>query len=206
MKRFSKTVVVILVILIFITAFWAWKGELPIPWPGGENVEETESFPAQEESVTRAESGLSGRDTAASEEKVTDEQAEESTADGISGENGYAYGLLTEEEQQLYLQMLQAITGFERDVELSTLNPDLLEPVFNSILADHPEIFYVDGYTFTKHTLGEEIHKITFSGQYTLTGEQVQERTEGIEDYVDRALEGIPIWMTIRRSDISMIT
>ena len=57
MKRFSKTVVVILVILIFITAFWAWKGELPIPWPGGENVEETESFPAQEESVTRAESG-----------------------------------------------------------------------------------------------------------------------------------------------------
>lgn len=191
MKRFSKTVVVILVILIFITAFWAWKGELPFPLPGRENAEETENLPVPEESVTRTESGLSGTDAAPSEEEGSAAQTEGSTADVVSGENGYAYGLLTEEEQQLYRQMLQAITGFERDVELSILNPDLLEPVFNSILADHPEIFYVDGYTFTKHTLGEEIHKITFSGQYTLTGEQVQERTEGIEDYVNRALEGI---------------
>lgn len=29
MKKFSKTVVVILVLLILLTAFWAWEGRLP---------------------------------------------------------------------------------------------------------------------------------------------------------------------------------
>ena len=56
MKRFSKTVVVILVILIFITALWAWKGELlpgglPRFLPQKETAEETESLTASEESV-----------------------------------------------------------------------------------------------------------------------------------------------------------
>ena len=29
MKKFSKTVVVILVLLILLTAYWAWEGRLP---------------------------------------------------------------------------------------------------------------------------------------------------------------------------------
>ena len=61
MKRFSKTVVVILVILIFITALWAWKGELlpgglPRFLPQKETAEETESLTASEESVNSTES------------------------------------------------------------------------------------------------------------------------------------------------------
>lgn len=91
-------------------------------------------------------------------------------------ETGYAYSLLDEEEKSLYLQMLQSITGFSQETELTTLKPELLEPVFNSVLADHPEIFYVDGYTYTKHTLGEEIHKITFTARYTLTQAEAEQR------------------------------
>ena len=195
MKRFSKTVVVILVILIFITALWAWKGELlpgglPRFLPQKETAEETESLTASEESVNSTESPTEETVPGALQEENGTEQEGEG-GPSVSQETGYAYGLLTEEEQQLYREMLQAITGFGRDAELSTLNPDLLETVFNSIMADHPEIFYVDGYTYTKHTLGEEIHKITFSGQYTLTQEQVREREEGIERYSRQALEGI---------------
>ena len=195
MMRFSKTVVVILVILIFITALWAWKGELlpgglPRFLPQKETAEETESLTVSEESVNSTESPTEETVPAALQEESGTEQEGQGTP-SVSQETGYAYGLLAEEEQQLYREMLQAITGFGRDAELSTLNPDLLEPVFNSIMADHPEIFYVDGYTYTKHTLGEEIHKITFSGQYTLTQEQVREREEGIERYSRQALEGI---------------
>ena len=69
-----------------------------------------------------------------------------------TSETGYAYSLLNEEEKALYLQMLQSITGFSRETELTTLKPELLEPVFNSVLADHPEIFYVDGYTSVSYT------------------------------------------------------
>ena len=138
MKRFSKTVVVILVILIFITALWAWKGELlpgglPRFLPQKETAEETESLTASEESVNSTESPTEETVPAALQEESGTEQEGQGTP-SVSQETGYAYGLLTEEEQQLYREMLQAITGFGRDAELSTLNPDLLETDRKSVV------------------------------------------------------------------------
>ena len=122
----------------------------------------------------------------------TQENGTDRTAEGVRpaqpAETGYAYSLLDEEEKSLYLQMLQSITGFSQETELTTLKPELLEPVFNSVLADHPEIFYVDGYTYTKHTLGEEIHKITFTARYTLTQAEAEQRKKGIEAYIETCL------------------
>lgn len=84
MKRFSKTVVVILVILIFITALWAWKGELlpgglPRFLPQKETAEETESLTASEESVNSTESPTEETVPAALQEESGTEQEGQGT-------------------------------------------------------------------------------------------------------------------------------
>ena len=205
MKKFSKTVVVILVLLIFLTAYWAWEGRLPGLPPLKKAQQETQLAGQDEENRSPQEAlpdvTSDGQNTEAIQEtaepqlKETQESGADRPTDGMqpaqSAETGYAYSLLKEEEKALYLQLLQSITGFCQETELTTLNPELLEPVFNSVLADHPEIFYVDGYTYTKHTLGEEIHKITFTARYTLTQTETQQREKGIEAYIETALSGI---------------
>ncbi|MFR8339019.1 MAG: hypothetical protein ACLVAW_21435 [Eisenbergiella massiliensis] len=190
MKKFSKTVVVILVLLILLTAYWAWEGRLPDLASLRKAQQETQIAGQDGETLSLQESrpdGTSGgqnagtvQETAGPEPQETQENGTDRTAEGVRPaqpvETGYAYSLLDEEEKSLYLQMLQSITGFSQETELTTLKPELLEPVFNSVLADHPEIFYVDGYTYTKHTLGEEIHKITFTARYTLTQAEAEQR------------------------------
>lgn len=205
MKKFSKTVVVILVLLIILTAYWAWEGRLPgLPPFGkaqqekqldGQNGEPRSPQETRPDVTSDGQNAGTTQETAEPQLQETQENGTVRPAEGMqpaqTPETGYAYSLLNEEEKALYLQMLQSITGFSRETELTTLKPELLEPVFNSVLADHPEIFYVDGYTYTKHTLGEEIHKITFTARYTLTQEETEQRKKGIEAYIETALSGI---------------
>ncbi|MBQ7839058.1 MAG: hypothetical protein IJ390_01000 [Lachnospiraceae bacterium] len=94
----------------------------------------------------------------------------------------YAYSTLgTFEEQQLYREILNSLLSCEAETELSTLREELLEPVFECVMADHPEIFYVDGYTSTTYKLGDELKKITFSGTLTMEQEEIDRRKEQLE-------------------------
>ena len=166
--------------------------ETQIAGQDGETLSLQESRP---DGASGGQNAGTVQETAGPEPQGTQENGTDRTAEGVRPaqpvETGYAYSLLDEEEKSLYLQMLQSITGFSQETELTTLKPELLEPVFNSVLADHPEIFYVDGYTYTKHTLGEEIHKITFTARYTLTQAEAEQRKKGIEAYIETALSGI---------------
>ena len=55
----------------------------------------------------------------------------------------YAFGKLSQEEQEVYLEILGALTDFREDVRLSSCDKDLIARVFQCVLNDHPEIFYV---------------------------------------------------------------
>lgn len=112
------------------------------------------------------------------------------------GERGeilsYAYETLdTQEERQLYEEILRSLKQQERETELSTLNQDLLEPVFGCVLADHPEIFYVDGYTSTTYKLGNTLKKITFTGDYTMDEAEISRRSDLLEKAVGEWLSGL---------------
>lgn len=97
-----------------------------------------------------------------------------------------------EEERQLYREILASLQGLEQESELTTRNPELLESVFKCVMADHPEIFYVDGYTSTTYKLGSEWKKITFSGDYTMTAEEIAARSIRLEAAVAEWLSGLP--------------
>lgn len=107
-------------------------------------------------------------------------------------EDGYAYGKLPEEQKELYLEIRNALTQFQEDVKLSSNDKEVISNVFQCVLNDHPEIFYVEGYTYTEYTLGDILKKITFTGSYRFTQEEVAEKQKLIDDYVNQCLSGMP--------------
>ncbi len=107
-------------------------------------------------------------------------------------ENAYAYQMLSEEEKTLYREIANALLSFQQDVTLSSCDKEEISKVFQCVLNDQPEIFYVDGYTYTEYTLGDVLRKITFTGTYQFSQEEVQDKQEAIDDYVNQCLAGIP--------------
>lgn len=103
----------------------------------------------------------------------------------------FYFDQLDDEEQTLYAEILNVLLNFESDAALSTLESGRIEKVFQYVLNDHPEIFYVDGYTFTRYTLADQVKKITFSGSYQMDSHKAQEKKRQIGRYVETCLAGI---------------
>lgn len=122
------------------------------------------------------------------------EQVLARTDDTLRGaqENCYAFGRLTKEEQDLYLEILDALLYFRENVKLSTCDRELISRIFQCVLNDHPEIFYVEGYTYTEYTLGTLLKKITFTGSYSISREEAEQKQVQIEDYVNQCLAEMP--------------
>lgn len=129
------------------------------------------------------------------QENVGAMQEEPEPADQViqrENEPGYAYSKLSDERKELYLEIRDALTDFEEDVRLSSCDKAEISDVFQCVLNDHPEIFYVEGYTYTEYTLGEILKKITFTGSYRFRQDEILEKQKLIDEYVDHCLGGIP--------------
>lgn len=109
-----------------------------------------------------------------------------------SQQDCYAFLQLTDEEQKVYLEILEALIHFRENVRLSSCDKELISHVFQCVLNDHPEIFYVEGYTYTEYTLGTLLKKITFTGSYSCSLEEVEKKQEQIDSYVNQCLAGMP--------------
>ncbi|MCM1386670.1 MAG: hypothetical protein NC231_05045 [Bacillus sp. (in: Bacteria)] len=105
--------------------------------------------------------------------------------------DSYAYQQLSEREQTVYIEILWALSEFQDNVTLSSMDEEEITHMFQCVLNDHPEIFYVDGYTYTRYTLGEMLRKITFTGNYKLSREEIVKRQAQIDGYVDVCLAGL---------------
>lgn len=103
----------------------------------------------------------------------------------------FHYERLSEEEQTVYVEILSILKQFGEGIALRSLKTDQIERAFQCVLNDHPEIFYVEGYTFTRYTLGDVVKKITFSGSYNMTSAEAADRQEQINLYVAECMQGM---------------
>lgn len=105
--------------------------------------------------------------------------------------DAYAYNQLVKEEQNVYLEILFSLLEFEENVELSSLDNDEVSHIFQCVLNDHPEIFYVNGYSYTQYTLADIPKKLTFTGTYSMDKEEVEKKQVLIGNYVNQCLAGL---------------
>ncbi|MBO5474700.1 MAG: hypothetical protein J6A08_13100 [Lachnospiraceae bacterium] len=144
----------------------------------------------ESDSYLQTDLGAALEENEASEQVVR--QEETVSAQDLNLENCYAYQMLSEEEQTLYVEIADALVSFRENVKLSSCDKEEISHVFQCVLNDHPEIFYVDGYTYTEYTLGDVLRKITFTGTYRFSQEEVEEKKKLIESYVNQCFQGMP--------------
>lgn len=122
------------------------------------------------------------------------EQAPAEAVDGLKEEQtqSFHYNRLSEPEQKLYGEILYILQERLEDIQISTTDSTEVEKVFQCVLNDHPEIFYVEGYTLTRYALGEELKMVTLSGTYSMTPETIEAKKQFIDSYVNRCFASLP--------------
>lgn len=137
----------------------------------------------KEEVTTQSKDEVQGTDT------FTDEIKAEMMREQ---QNLYYFSNLEITRQNLYVEILYGLENYVEEMEISTKDTAEIDKVFQCVLMDHPEIFYTDGYSFVKYTLGEEVKKITFKGTYVYTKEEKEKRENLVEKAALKLLNGIP--------------
>lgn len=131
------------------------------------------------------------------EERETSKLPERSLAQvaqniSLSDDLNYAYSGLSESGRTCYREIYAILSDSLSKVELSSRDPDEVDLAFRAVMVDHPEIFYVKGYSIGKYMSGDTLRKIVFSGTYTLDAAEVEEKREAVDEYVTNVLAGCP--------------
>ena len=179
-------------LLMLCVALGGCSGMLPGQRPGGSGWLDPES--GQEASGKVPDSILASEPGKSSELYTLEEYS------FLEEGSGFAYRNLSDAEKVWYHDVEQILGNFRTDVELSQaalaagLNETHIDRIFQCVLNDHPEIFYVEGYTYTKYTrYGQEddILSVEFSGRYSMDPETAKQRQVQIGQAVEEILAGI---------------
>ena len=108
------------------------------------------------------------------------------------GHQEYYFGLLNEDEQRGYREILEGIRSFEEKFYLSLSGDDEIDRVYHAVLKDHPEVFWVHN--------REKVYKTTYTGRdycqfspgYTYTEDERQEISQAMENAYQEVLAQIP--------------
>lgn len=109
----------------------------------------------------------------------------------------FAYDSLTEAEQIWYRDMEQCLGSMEENTYLSDegmeagLDESCIDTIFQCVMYDHPEIFYVDGYSYSTYSRGDNIVAFTFTGTYNMEQEEALSRQKVITACAEEMLAGI---------------
>lgn len=104
----------------------------------------------------------------------------------------YCFSMLEITQQNVYVEILYGLENYVEEMEISTKDTAQIDKIFQYVLMDHPEIFYIDGYSFVKYSLGDEVKKITFKGTYLYNREEKENLEVLIKEAATEMLAGIP--------------
>ncbi|MBQ6575220.1 MAG: hypothetical protein IJL90_03845 [Lachnospiraceae bacterium] len=110
----------------------------------------------------------------------------------MSDDENFAYSELSESGKICYAEIYSILTDMLEKVELSSRDTDEIDQAFRAVMVDHPEIFYVKGYSIGKYMNGKMLKRIVFSGTYTMDKTVVENKQSEVEAYVDDVVSGCP--------------
>ena len=163
--------------------------ELP-KLPGGESTEGSKD----DGGIGAEDDADSGSGSFTEGQTGSTEEAAESVKPGESASDlsmYYCYGQLSEDEQRLYRQVLYAIEHRVKQ-PVSTLDTTLLTRIYTTVMADHPEIFYVEGVNYTITSVGGVATSLELEAKYTMTEEEAAAWQQRVEETVQMILSQVP--------------
>lgn len=103
----------------------------------------------------------------------------------------YAYGTISTDCKQLYAEILLTMRGHYSDMPLCSIDANEIEKISSSVLLDHPELFYVDGYSYEQYMFAGNVQKIVYNANYTMNKTDVADKKAQIDQVVQHWLQGI---------------
>ena len=101
----------------------------------------------------------------------------------------YAHHTLTEDQQRVYDEMLDAIMNMKESVRLSTSDRSDVRRCYNAICADYGEIFWVDHWAYREITLFGSPVALSFDVTYAYSPEEVAAYRAQMQPVIDEYLE-----------------
>ena len=160
---------------------------------GANNLISESAIPyKQEKAGQRVSEADSMEELIESEKQERKEFTDETKADMMRKQQElYYFSHLEITQQNLYVEILYALENYIDEMVVSTTDTNQIDQVFQWVLMDHPEIFYTEGYSFVKYTLGEEVQKIVFKGTYIYNQQEKEEKERQIEEATRMILANI---------------
>ena len=101
------------------------------------------------------------------------QEVADTDTEGTSQE--YYFGLLNEEEQRGYREMIDGIKARKKEFYLTIYDDDTVNKVYHAVLMDHPELFWVHNRKQVYKTTFSDANYCMFSPGYSYTDEEMQE-------------------------------
>ena len=92
------------------------------------------------------------------------------------------------EEQLVYDEILDLLRQQTAEGSVSTRSADTLKKIFQCVMDDHPELFYVNGYQYTAYSLAGNVTRILIEPSYTMNAGQIAAAQKAIEVYVKECM------------------
>ena len=148
------------------------------------NTENQEHLQVEENEIEERESSISKGDLDRRREEIGLSEA------GIAGllelqAGNYYFSKLDGNEKRLYVEIYQILEVQAEEILLSTTDTEVLPRIYQAVINDHPEFFYLTGYTYTRFMRQDAVQYITFSGRYLYDASEVARRQSMIDAAVD---------------------
>lgn len=162
---------------------------VPAQAPSTGYGENQEHLRVEENEVEERESSVSKSDLEAEREAIGLSEADITGLFELQAGN-YYFSLLTDGEKRLYVEMYRILEVQAEEILLSTTDAEVLPKIYQAVINDHPEFFYLTGYTYTRFMRQEAVQYITFSGRYLYDAAEVARRQALIDASVDERVSG----------------
>ncbi len=185
----------IIACLFLLCAFSACGGR--IQKAAGSNKNTVSALTGYQEPVAEEEKGSRSVDTKRFEQEreaagITDESINEIRS---QQKGRYFYEHSDEHIQKAYAEILIILNAHAEDILVSVKNEDEIATAFKCVFQDHPEIFWISGYSYCRYsTLGKEYY--TFTGKYIYSEAECRSFKSKISSYITGFKQGIKSGMS----------
>ena len=121
-------------------------------------------------------------------ESLIEEELQERQIDASEEVLYYGYQSLSKEEQKVYRQIAEGLEQQEAEIRITPLSEERLMTVFNMVMIDHPEYFWIEGefqYTTVEDLKENTKTAIQLMPVYTVEKEQTESLKQQIEQQAD---------------------